>query len=276
MNPQSQLASQLDQTKQELLLRNYSPKTAQSYLGALKKYFAFKKSNLEELDINHLKEFLLRLKQQNLSAISRNSHLCALKFYYHQVVQTPTRINFKIAKTESKLPIVLTRSEIKRLLAQISNPKHHLMIALAYSAGLRVSEVTNLKVQDLNLEQLTLHLKKTKGQKDRLTIFSAQLLTPLRQLVADKKGTELVFESQRGGQLTTRTLQQIFKRALTQAKIKKPAAFHSLRHSFATHLLENGTDIRYLQKLLGHKNIRTTQRYTQVTNPQLQKIKSPL
>lgn len=268
--------TQLHLVKQELLIRNYSSKTSSNYLSILEKYFQFKQQNLSSLDTANIKQFLLQLQTAGLSAQTRNVYLSAIKFYYYQVIKIPDRINLKAAKTQSKLPIVLTRAEIKQLLTQISNPKHHLMIALAYSAGLRVSEVINLKVRDINLEQLTLHLKNAKGKKDRLTIFSAQLLVPLHQLITNKKSSAIVFESSRGGKLTTRTLQQVFKKALKKSKIKKPATFHSLRHSFATHLLENGTDIRHVQELLGHKNIRTTQHYTQVTNPQLKNITSPL
>ena len=149
------------------------------------------------------------------------------------------------------------------------------MIAVGYSAGLRVSEVVNLKVHDLNIEALTIHVKKGKGKKDRITILSNKLQNELRNLIAGKSSADYLFESNRGGKLTTASLQKVFKRSLNKAKIKKQATFHSLRHSFATHLLENGTDIRYIQELLGHANIRTTQIYTKVTSPNLKKIQSP-
>ena len=158
----------------------------------------------------------------------------------------------------------------------IKNPKHKLILALAYGAGLRVSEIINLRVRDIDLQELTIHPKQAKGKKDRITLLAEGLRPAIKNLTAGKNANDFVFSSERGGRLTTRTAQKIFEKALKKAKIKKKATFHSLRHSFATHLLENGVDIRYVQELLGHQNIRTTQRYTQVTNPKLKNIKSPL
>ncbi|MBU0578473.1 site-specific integrase [Patescibacteria group bacterium] len=270
------IQNQLKQTEQELLLRNYSSKTIKSYLLALKKYFTFKKISVQVLDLTNIKQFLLYLQKKQLSPQTRNLYLSAIKFYYHQVIQSPTKIKLKISKKDGKLPIVLSRLEIKKIFIHTSNSKYRLMIALSYAAGLRVSEAVSLKVQDLDLDQLTIHLKQTKGNKDRITIFPKKLLAQIKNLTAGKKGDSFLFESERGGKLTTRTAQQAFRQARKKAQIKKLATFHSLRHSFATHLLENGTDVRYVQELLGHKNIRTTQRYTQVTNPQLKNIRSPL
>jgi len=141
---------------------------------------------------------------------------------------------------------------------------------------LRVSEIINLKVKDLNLDELTIHLKQAKGKKDRLTLIPEKLVNDLRNLIAGKLNNDYVFASERGGKLTERTAQIVFAKALSLAGIKKEATFHSLRHSFATHLLENGVDVRYVQELLGHANIRTTQIYTHVTNPAIKNIKSPL
>ena len=147
---------------------------------------------------------------------------------------------------------------------------------MAYGAGLRISEVVNLKVKDVNLEELTIYLKNAKGKKDRITIFPEKIKTYLQNLIAGKNPNDYLFESERGGKLTERTAPKVFENAQRQSGIKKEATFHSLRHSFATHLLENGVDVRYVQELLGHQNIRTTQIYTQVTNPKLKNIKSPL
>jgi site-specific recombinase XerD len=141
---------------------------------------------------------------------------------------------------------------------------------------LRVSELINLKVKDIDLQSLSIHIKWAKGQKDRITIFSKKLLEDISYFLSNKNLDDFLFESERWWKLTTRTAQAIFFAWLTKSWITKPATFHSLRHSFATHLLENGTDIRYVQTLLGHANIRTTQIYTQVTNPMLKNIQSPL
>jgi site-specific recombinase XerD len=150
------------------------------------------------------------------------------------------------------------------------------MLSLAYGSGLRVSEIVCLKVKDLNLDELTLFVRQAKGRKDRLTILPGKIITELKQFISDKDANDYVFASIRGGKLTSRTAQKIFEHGLIKSGIKKDATFHSLRHSFATHLLENGTDVRYVQELLGHQNIKTTQIYTKVTSQKLKNIKSPL
>jgi len=133
-----------------------------------------------------------------------------------------------------------------------------------------------LRIKDLNLENLMIHIKDAKGKKDRITVFPGKLKEDISSLVVGRDMEDFVFESERGGGLTETTAQKIFSNGLIKAGIKKEATFHSLRHSFATHLLESGTDVRYIQELLGHQNIRTTQIYTKVTNPAVKNIKSPL
>jgi site-specific recombinase XerD len=266
----------LEQTRQELRLRNYSLKTIKSYSGCLKEYFDFKKFNLEKIDEENIKQFLLNKQDENYSSQTINLYLNAIKFFYREVLKISKKINLKFAKRSKKLPIVLSREEIKNIIDAIRNPKHKLIISLAYGAGLRISEVVSLEVKDVNLEELTIHLKNAKGKKDRITIFPEKIKTDLQNLIAGKNPNNYLFESERGGKLTERTAQKVFENALRGAGIKKDATFHSLRHSFATHLLENGVDVRYVQELLGHQNIRTTQIYTQVTNPKLKNIKSPL
>lgn len=186
------------------------------------------------------------------------------------------KIEISSAKKPKSLPTVLSRSEVNRILESTKNAKHRLLLSLAYGAGLRVSEVVSLKVQDLDVEELTVHIKQAKGQKDRISVMPESLTDSLKNLVAGKSGNDFVFASERGGVLTTRTAQKVFENSLASSGVQKDATFHSLRHSFATHLLENGTDVRYVQELLGHSNIRTTQVYTQVTNPKLKNIRSPL
>lgn len=270
------MKSELDRTIRELKIRNYSPKTITSYTIGLNKYFSFKRIDFNKLDTNNIKDFLLYCQDNNISAKTRNQYLNSIKFYYYNIINVTDKIDIKSAKRSKSLPVVLNRSEIKALIEATNNQKHKLLLSIAYGAGLRVSEVVNLKVKDVNLENLTLHIKHAKGDKDRITIFPDSINEKLTKIINSKETNEFVFSSERGGKLTTRTAQKVFSNALKKTGIKKEASFHSLRHSFATHLLENGTDIRYVQELLGHANIRTTQRYTQVTNPQLRNIKSPL
>ena len=260
----------------ELKLRNYSRKTIKSYLGCLADYFRFSKVINKNPDIAKIKEFLLAKQDAGQSSQTTNVHLHAIKYFYHEIMKSSSSIDIKFAKTPNKLPAVLSRHDIKRILDAVSNEKHHLMISLAYAGGLRVSEITSLKVKDVNLDDLTIHLKGVKGNKDRITIFPEKLRVKIEKIIGGKGGNDFVFESERGGKLSERTAQKIFENALYKTGIKKEATFHSLRHSFATHLLENGVDVRYVQELLGHANIRTTQIYTKVTNPALKKIKSPL
>lgn len=266
----------LQKTKNELKLRNYSPKTIKSYLTCIEDYLSSKKDNPQSVDVDSIKNFLLAKKEAGLSSQTVNLYLYSIKFFYSDIIKSHSKIDLKFAKTSNKLPVVLSRNEIENITNNIANTKHKLIISLAYAAGLRVSEVVNLKIKDIDFNELTIHLKNAKGNKDRITIFPEKLKNNIINLTAGKLGNNYLFESDRGGKLTERTAQKVFENALQKTKIQKDATFHSLRHSFATHLLENGVDVRYVQELLGHTNIRTTQLYTKVTNPSIKKIKSPL
>lgn len=268
--------TQRERTEIELRIRNYSPKTVKSYLYFLREFLVFRNENPDQNDETALKQFLLFLEKNGASAQTRNLCLSAIKFYLRNVIKVASLIEIRTAKRNQSLPVVLSREEIRRMLDVTKNTKHRLMLALAYGAGLRVSEVVSLRVGDLDLDELTIHIKQAKGRKDRISVVPEKLRADLKQLMTGKLHGNFVFESERGGRLTTRTAQKIFEHALARTGITKHATFHSLRHSFATHLLENGVDIRYVQVLLGHDNIRTTQRYTQVTNPKLKSIRSPL
>lgn len=266
----------LTKIENELKLRNYSNKTIKSYISCLTDYFRYVKNIKKDPDINLIKKYLLRKQDKGQSSQTINVYLQAIKYFYREIFKSQIPIDIKFAKTASKLPVILSRREIEQIISQIGNSKHKMIISLAYASGLRVSEVVNLKIKDINIKELTIHLKCAKGDKDRITIFSEKLSNNITQLSSKKISNDYLFESERGGKLTERTAQKVFENAFKNAKIKKDATFHSLRHSFATHLLENGTDVRYVQELLGHQNIRTTQLYTKVTNPNLKKIKSPL
>lgn len=266
----------LKKLENELRLRNYSPKTVKSYVACVAEYLRAKGRDFEKIDIDFIKQYLLSKLDKGMSSQTVNQSLQAINFFAYNVLKIHSKIDIKFAKTPSKLPVVLSRAEIQQIIETIDNSKHKLMIALAYGAGLRVSEIINLKIGDVNAEELTIHLKGAKGNKDRITIFSEKLKKDLAALTAGRGPEDFVFGSERGGRLTERTAQKIFENAMKKTAIKKGATFHSLRHSFATHLLENGVDVRYVQELLGHANIRTTQIYTKVTNPAIRNIKSPL
>lgn len=266
----------LKKLEDELRLRKYSLKTVKSYVGCVAEYLRAKQNNLDSVDVDFTKQYLLSKIDKGMSSQTINQSLQAINFFCWNVLKFHGKIDIKFAKTPSKLPIVLSRNEIGNIINNIPNQKHKLMISLAYGAGLRVSEAVNLQVKDVNLTELTLHLKGAKGNKDRITILPEKLVENINKLILNKDLNDFVFASERGGKLTERTAQKVFENALQKSGIQKDATFHSLRHSFATHLLENGVDVRYVQELLGHANIRTTQLYTKVTNPSLKNIKSPL
>jgi integrase/recombinase XerD len=265
----------LKKMEDELKLRRYSPKTIKSYTSCVGEYLRAKGKDFEKVDIDFIKKFLLAKVDKGVSAQTTNQSLQAINFFCWNVLGYQGKIDVKFAKTPSKLPIVLSHDEIQTILETITNKKHNLMVALAYAGGLRVSEVVDMKIKDINLAELTIHIKGAKGNKDRITLLPEKLIENIHQLIANRDFNDYTFASERGGKLTTRTAQMIFEKALKKAGIQKDATFHCLRHSFATHLLENGTDVRYVQELLGHSNIRTTQIYTQVTNPKLKNIRSP-
>jgi integrase/recombinase XerD len=265
----------LDKTEKILRLRNYSPKTRKSYLLYVKNYITYSKENKIKNKKEAIENFLLNKLDKKQSPQTVNLALNAIKFFYQEVLEDKEKINLKFAKRNKKLPIVLSRIEIQKTINATNNPKYKLMFSLGYACGLRISEIVNLKVTDLDIEELTIHIKESKGKKDRISILPKKLKNDLKNIIAGKNLNDFVFSSNRGGKLTTTSLQKMFRKSLRLAKINKLATFHSLRHSFATHLLENGTDVRYVQELLGHANIRTTQIYTHVMNPTIKNIKSP-
>lgn len=255
----------IDELQQYMRVAGYSPRTIEAYIRCV-----------EEIGTNDLLQFLDRLAKQGKSSYTLNQYHAAYKMYVTHILHEAWNVRFPYAKRHDRLPVVLSREEIAQLIKVTRNSKHKIMLALAYGAGLRVSELVQLQVRDVSVEELSLVVRGSKGGKDRVSLVPEQLCYDLRNLMAGKDRDEYLFESERGGKLTTRTAQSVFISSLRRSGIKKNATFHSLRHSFATHLLENGVDVRYIQQLLGHASISTTQLYTKVTNPQLKNIRSPL
>ncbi|MEA3398709.1 MAG: tyrosine-type recombinase/integrase, partial [Patescibacteria group bacterium] len=234
-------------------------------------------TTIKESDIKQYVQYLL--EQRNVSSATARLAVNALKFYYSNIKKRRFNYLFKtnMSKRAKRLPVVLSKSEVARLLNVVVNSKHKLILSLMYSAGLRVSEVVKLKAEDFDFDDKILWVRQGKGKKDRQTIISEKLEPALIKLVKAKEKGEYMFVGQRPGRhLSTRSVENVFSKALENADIKKQATCHSLRHSFATHLLEDGTDIRYIQRLLGHRSLTTTQIYTAVTNQALRDIKSPL
>ncbi len=223
------------------------------------------------------KYMLYLLEEREVTAVYQRQVVNAVKFYYEQVLgRKMNPMNVQRPKKSKKLPIVLSEQEVVLLLKQVINLKHKCILYTIYSAGLRRSEVLNLKIEDIDSARNCIVIRDAKGNKDRNTLLSNKLLTLLREYYKEYKPKEYLFEGVNGGQYSITSLRKIFGRALKVSGIRKDAHLHTLRHSFATHLLERGTDLRYIQSLLGHSSSKTTEIYTHITTKGFENIASPL
>ncbi len=277
INPVNQPA--LQQYIETLQLKGYSPNTITTYRNEFAQLLCVLKSvSVAEIDAERLRRYFLYCTNTlKLSENTLHSRINAVKFYFEQVLKRE-KFFFDIPrpKKPSILPNVLAISQVEKLFSHVENLKHKTMLYLAYSAGLRVSEVVNLRVRDIHSERMVITVKGAKGKKDRTVPLSPGILGLLRKYYAAYQPKEWLFEGQYGNSpYSTRSLEQIFHRAKNAAKISQPVTFHSLRHSYATHLHERGTDIKLIQELLGHNDLKTTLRYTHVSNRTLQNIVSP-
>lgn len=201
----------------------------------------------------------------------------AIKFFYEMILERPREYyHVERPRNERKLPVVLSGEEVREILIQVKNIKHKCLLMLIYSGGLRIGEALNLKPTDIDSKRMLIHIRTSKGNKDRYVTLSKHLLDILRIYYKAYKPKKWLFEGPNGNQYSYRSSVNIFNRAVSKAGIKKQVSLHTLRHSFATHLLEDGTDLRIIQVLLGHNSSKTTEIYTHVSGAQLQKIKSPL
>ena len=262
--------------EQELKIRGLSSKTIRAYLSYNKSFLDFVKKSPKSVNNKDIKRYLEYLANRGVSNATLNLVINALKFYYGQIMRRRFFWQIKRPKKEKVLPVVLSKNEIKKILGQVNNVKHKLLLGLMYASGLRVSEVCRLRVKDLDFDNDILWVRQGKGSKDRQTLMPKNISKILQRYVNKKTLNDYVFENRQGRRLSERTVQKVFWQALKKSGVKKHATCHSLRHSFATHLLEKGLDIRYIQELLGHKRLETTQIYTKVTSNKLQEISSPL
>lgn len=266
---------------EQLTLKKYSKSTITTYRNEfLQLLQMLGDAEVQVLTPEHLKRYMLYCTiQQKLSENTLHSRLNALKFYFEQVLKKE-KFFWEIPrpKKPQQLPKLLNETEISKLFNAVHNKKHKAMLFTAYSAGLRVSEIVNLKIADIDSKRMQIFIERAKGKKDRYVNLSPVLLDILRSYIKGyiPKPKLYLFESeQTGTAYPTRTVQQIFANAKTKAGIRKEVGIHSLRHSFATHLLDKGTDIKYIKDLLGHFNLKTTERYLHVSKKQLINIISP-
>lgn len=277
LQSQSKEAGLFEDLKKELVSRKYSPRTIKAYLHYNENFLGYVKKKSLEVTNDNIREYLFYLAEKDRSASTLNIAINALKFYYGGILKRGFAYEIKRPKKDRKLPVVLSQEEVSCLLSSVSNLKHKVLLMLLYSAGLRVSEVVRLRIGDVDFQRKLIHIKGAKGRKDRYTILSDAGSEALQKYVKEYGQSKWLFPSQdRERHITTRTVEKIFSNACQKADIKKSATVHSLRHSFATHLLESGVDLRYIQELLGHKSSKTTEIYTHVATKDLGRIKSPL
>jgi len=258
--------------------KRYSHHTIRNYSSHLASFLDFADKTADDVTEEDISDYMLHCSNTDeYSTAYQRLAIHAIRYYFKhfrgQIIESDT---LPWPKGEKKLPVVFSTEEVTALLSTIRNLKHRCILWLIYSAGLRISEAIFLQITDIDFDRMQIHIRKGKGKKDRYTILSQRTAKLLKEYLAEYKPVQWLFMGQKGGRYTVKSIQMIFHGAMERAGIKKHATVHTLRHSFATHLLENGVDLRYIQELLGHTNPKTTEIYTHVSRTSLQKIKSPL
>lgn len=263
----------------KLTILRYSDNTVNTYKAMFIEFINFfKQKQPQDITYDDIMKYQLYLvEERKVSASYQNQSINAIKFYFEKVLNHPRTVyNLARPRKSRELPKVLSQEDVAKIFAQVKNLKHKTILYLIYSAGLRRSELVNLKVSDIQSKRNLILIRQAKGKKDRTTLLSKKALEILRDYYREYKPKEWLFESPDGGHYSVTSVRSIFIRALNASGINKPATLHTLRHSFATHLLESGTDIRYIQDLMGHDSIKTTSKYSHVTKQSKEKIISPL
>ena len=264
---------------QLLQIKRYSINSIDTYTNAFRQFLNY----FSGVDIDILKEKEIerfineQVTKNNISISYQKQLVAAIKFWYIGVLDRKMRLDYLYPnRGEFKVPVVFSQQEIKKMLDVCENIKHKAILTTIYSCGLRLSELTNLIIRDIDSDSMTVTIRQGKGNRDRVVVLSEKLLILLSDYFKKYKPKEYLFEGKTGGKYSERSVQQILKQTLVKAKIDKQRSVHTLRHSYATHLIEQGTDIRFVQELLGHKSIKTTLIYTHLTDITKRKIKSPL
>ena len=257
----------------------YSDNTKRNYIYLFTQFINFFPTTaigeISDDQVNQYMQYLLKVKK--IASSTQNQAINAIKFYYEKVRKEQRKVYaLERPLKESKLPTVLSEEEVIAILKTVDNLKHRAMLYLIYAAGLRRSELLNMKINAIDSKRMVINIRGAKGKKDRITLLSVKILELLRNYFVEYKPKTWLFEGLPGEPYSESSLQKIFMTALKKSKVRKEASLHTLRHSFATHLLESGTDIRYIQALLGHNSSKTTEIYTHLTRKAFDKIRSPL
>jgi integrase/recombinase XerD len=262
-----------------MVLKNYSTRTIEAYESHLRSFINyFGEENLMELSSDQINEYIHSLMiENNYSRSYQNQLINAIKVYYKTVDNRKLEhIEPVRPKSETKYPVVLSRDEIKKIVKGIRNVKHQTIILLIYGTGIRLGESVNIKVRDVDFDRNLIHIKTGKGKKDRIVPLPILLHKKIRYYIEIYSPSSYLFEGRNKGKYSTRSVQSILKTALNRAGIKKKASVHSLRHTFATHAVEEGTDIRLIKEILGHTNIKTTEIYIHISKTSILNVQSPI
>ncbi|MEM6771538.1 MAG: tyrosine-type recombinase/integrase, partial [Bacteroidota bacterium] len=268
----------LHRTEEQLKVKRYSWRTVKSYLSHLRSFFAAHPDvGLEDISQDRIRTYIVnRAEQGSFSESTQNQMLNALKFWLEQVEGRDKILMPLRPKKRQQLPTVLSVQEVQRLFNAVDNLKHRCILKIIYGGGLRLSEVVHLRIEDVHSDRLQLFVNSGKGKKDRYTTLSQKFLEELREYFKVYRPDYWLFEGQTGGQYSVRSVQAVLKKAVKKSEINPRCTVHTLRHSYATHLLERGTSLRHIQELLGHANSTTTEIYTHVSNTEMQRVRSPL
>ena len=269
-----------DQMEGDLILKAYSPHTQKAYLRGARHFARHYMRSPQEMGEQEVRDFLLHLvRDRNASPATQDMYVNALKFLYAVTLKRPEVVkDLSHPKRPKTLPVILSPAEVLRVFAAIHSVKYKAIIAIAYAAGLRISEVCSLSVSNIDSQRMRIHIRSGKGKKDRYVMLGERLLTLLRQYYqAVRPQGKYLFPGQKPhSHISTSSVSRVLQKVIQETGLSKKVTMHTLRHCFATHLLEAGTDIRILQVLLGHSSILTTLRYTHITDRLVQKLVSPL
>lgn len=266
-----------DSYEELLTRRRYSDATKRNYVAQFSKFLRYARVPAAEITEVHIRDYMAHLIKEGLSVSTQNTVINAIKLYLEQIEGNERKFYYlERPIKEEKLPVVMSAEEVMAVVKSCANIKHRALLLMTYSAGLRRSEVLALRKVDIDEAKRMVWVRQGKGNKDRFTLLSDKMVVVLKQYYELYDPKEYVFESKAGEPYTESSLQKVFRTAVERAGIKKEVTLHGLRHSFATHLLESGVDLRYIQALLGHNNSKTTERYTHVTKKGFGNIRSPL